>query len=56
MTKKYEGKNICCTCAYKCIRKNEDCDPCDICYSRDEQYVESRLNCSECRDKNCEFR
>lgn len=52
---KIKGKNNCCTCSNLMKKKNENCDPCDICY-RNEQYVESRIHCNECNDVECKFR
>lgn len=51
--KKYEGKDICCTCSCKDY-KGEDI-PCDICF-RNSQYIETYLNCKECLDDRCKFR
>ena len=55
MAKKYRGKSTCCTCFYNFIRKDENSDPCDICFGN-LQYSETNIQCHECYDKDCKYR
>ena len=31
MARKYKGQHKCCTCIFAFIKKDENCDPCDVC-------------------------
>ena len=55
MARKYKGQHKCCTCIFAFIKKDESCDPCDVC-CRYEYYEETYIQCDECREKDCKYR